>query len=68
MGVGVFCPDKADDPRTLRVIAINPAAAEILAIKAEDVLGKTFADFPRFVETGFSERYLEVICTGKAKT
>jgi two-component system, NarL family, sensor kinase len=67
MGVGVFCPDKADDPRTLRVIAINPAAAEILAIKAEDVLGKTFADFPRFLETGFSERYLEVSRTRKAK-
>ncbi|NEP19843.1 MAG: PAS domain S-box protein [Leptolyngbya sp. SIO4C1] len=58
--------EAADDPRSFRLIATNPAAAQLTGIPADTVLGKQMIEgFPALFETNIPQRYQTIVNTGK---
>ena len=57
-----------DDPRSLLLIAANPAARRAAALAVEDCEGKLLADMaPKLFETGIPQACAEVIRSGQAR-
>ncbi len=50
LGVVLLHLENPQDVKTYRIIDLNPAAAEITGSAAEDLLGRTLADFPKLFE------------------
>lgn len=66
IGLYVYHLEDWNDDRTLRVIATNPAAAQLSGIPMEQVLGKTLDEnFPSLRAQGVPQLYLQVIHTGE---
>src|SRR5436305_6892260 len=51
VGVLILHLESPRDPRTFRIIDINPAAASLTGTTLEDLRGKTLADFPNLLKT-----------------
>jgi PAS domain S-box-containing protein len=55
-------------PQTMRLIAANPAAAQIVGIAREDLLGKTLPEiFPSWLKSDIPAVLQEMVLSGKAK-
>ena len=61
VGMLVLHLDDPGDPKTFRIVDINPAAASLTGATLEDLRGRTLADFPRLLETAFPVSCLEAL-------
>ncbi|HKW63320.1 MAG TPA: PAS domain-containing protein [Candidatus Acidoferrum sp.] len=61
VGLIVLHLENLKDPRTFKVIEINPAAATLTGAKLEDLRGKTLGDFPRLLQTKLPVSCLEAL-------
>ena len=61
VGMIVLYLENPKDPRTFKIIDINPAAATLTGATPEDLRGKTLGDFPRLLETHFPVSCLEAL-------
>jgi PAS domain S-box-containing protein len=67
-GLHIYHLEKTDDDRTLRMIAVNPAAERLTGIHAKDVIGKTIDEnFPGLREKGIPADYANVARTKISK-
>lgn len=67
-GLHIYHLENFDDDRTLRMIAVNPAAERLTGIHARDVLGKTIDEnFPGLREKGIPADYANVARTKVSK-
>ncbi len=63
-GLHIYHLEDIDDDRTLRMIAVNPAAERLTGVRAKDQLGNTLDEnFPRLREKGIPAEYANVIRT-----
>ena len=58
LGVVVLRLEDPADVKTFRIVDLNPAAAEIAGSAAEDLRGRTLAEFPEFLKTALPRRCL----------
>jgi PAS domain S-box-containing protein len=66
VGLHLFHLEDINDDRTLRMVATNPAAAQITGVAREEVLGKTLDEnFPGLRERGMPQLYANVVRSGK---
>lgn len=61
VGMLVLHLEDPGDPKTFRIVDINPAAAALTGATLEDLRGRTLADFPRLLETAFPVSCLEAL-------
>src|SRR5437588_8204475 len=61
MGMLVLHLENPRDPKTFRIIDINPAAAFLTGTTLEDFRGKTLADFPKLLKTPLPVSCLEAL-------
>lgn len=61
VGMIVLHLENLKDPRTFKIIDINPAAATLTGAAIEDLRGKTLGDFPRLLETQLPVSCLEAL-------
>lgn len=66
-GVVVLHLEKPEDARTLRIIDLNPAAANLTGSTQEGLRGKTLAEFPGLLKTPFPGRCLDAFRAGELK-
>ena len=67
-GLHIYHLENLDDDRTLRMIAVNPAAERLTGIHARDILGKTLDEnFPGLREKGIPADYATVARTKISK-
>ena len=67
LGVVLLHLEDPQDTKSLKIIDLNPAAAEIIAASREDLLGKTLGDFPKLLETELRGSCLAVLQSGEPK-
>lgn len=60
-GMIVLHLENLKDPRTFKIIEINPAAAKLTGATLEDLRGKTLGDFPKLLKTQFPVSCLEAL-------
>lgn len=66
LGLHLYCLEDLEDDRTLRMIYVNRAGAEIIKLTEEELVGNTLDEnFPGLREKGIPQHYAEVIRTGK---
>src|SRR5437764_2487040 len=63
VGMLVLHLENLKDPRTFKIIDINPAAATLTGSTLEDFRGKTLGDFPKLLKTPLPESCLEAVRT-----
>lgn len=63
VGMLVLHLENLKDPRTFKIIDINPAAATLTGATLEDFRGKTLGDFPKLLKTPLPESCLEAVRT-----
>ena len=61
VGMLVLHLENPRDPKTFRIIDINPAAAFLTGTTLEDFRGKTLADFPKLLKTPLPVSCLEAL-------
>jgi len=61
VGMLILHLENPKDPRTFKIIDINPAAATLTGATLEDLRGKTLGDFPRLLETPLPVSCLEAL-------
>lgn len=61
VGMLILHLENPRDPKTFKIIDINPAAASLTGTKLEDLRGKTLADFPKLLNTPLPVSCLEVL-------
>jgi PAS domain S-box-containing protein len=67
-GLHIYHLENIDDDRTLRMIAVNPAAERLIGMPAKEVLGKTIDEsFPGLREKGIPADYANVVRTRTPK-
>jgi|WetSurMetagenome_2_1015567.scaffolds.fasta_scaffold00535_4 PAS domain S-box-containing protein len=67
-GLFIYNLENTDDDRTLRLMALNPAAERLTGISANDVLGKTLDEcFPGLREKGIPNEFADVVRTRTSK-
>ena len=67
-GLAILRLENRDDPRSLRLIAANPAARRAAGVAVEDYEGKLLADAaPKVFETGIPQACAEVVRSGQAR-
>src|SRR6266436_5491075 len=59
LGVVILRLENPQDPRTFRIIDLNPAAALITGSTLEDLRGRTLAEFPKLLKTAIPGRCLD---------
>ncbi len=63
-GLHIYHLEETDDDRSLRMIAVNPAAERLTGIPAKDVIGNTLDEnFPGLREKGIPADYANVVRT-----
>jgi PAS domain S-box-containing protein len=67
VGVALLLLEDPADARTFRIVETNPAAAVITGWKAERILNKRLADFPRLLKTNLPRQFQEALQSGVAK-
>jgi PAS domain S-box-containing protein len=67
-GLHIYHLEDIEDDRTLRMIAVNPAAERLTGISSGDVIGKTLDEnFPGLREKGIPQDYANVVRTKISK-
>jgi PAS domain S-box-containing protein len=67
-GLAILHLENRDDPRSLRLMAANPAARRAAGVAVEDYEGKPLADrAPKLFETGIAQACVDVVRSGQAK-
>ena len=67
-GLHIYHLENPDDDRTLRMIAVNPAAERLTGIHASNMIGKTIDEnFPGLREKGIPDDYANVVRTKISK-
>jgi PAS domain S-box-containing protein len=67
-GLHIYHLENIEDDKTLRMIAVNPAAERMTGISSTDVIGKTIDEiFPRLREKGIPQDYANVVRTKLSK-
>jgi len=64
-GLIVWHWEDVNDPRSCGIIYANPAAERITGVSAQELAGKTLADFPKWIETRFPGFQQAVILSGQ---
>ena len=59
LGVVILQLENPQDPRSFRIIDLNPAAALITGSTLEDLRGRTLAEFPKLLKTAIPGRCLD---------
>ena len=59
LGVVILQLENPQDPRSFRIIDLNPAAASITGSTLEDLRGRTLAEFPKLLKTAIPGRCLD---------
>jgi signal transduction histidine kinase/CheY-like chemotaxis protein len=68
VGLHVWRLEDRENLHTLTLVSSNPAAAHVLGVRVEDVLGKRMEDgFPEFLETDLPRQCRDVIVSGIAR-
>src|SRR5215469_10879424 len=67
VGMIVLHLENPKDPRTFKIIDINPAAATITGATLEDLRGKTLGDFPKLLQTQLPGSCLEALRAGEPR-
>jgi len=65
--MAIVCLEEPDKPASLRIVAINPAAAQVSDVPTAAVGKRLDQDFPEIAQTRFPELVTEVLRTGVAK-
>jgi PAS domain S-box-containing protein len=63
LGIVVLELENPQDAKTFRIIEINPATTLLTGATAEDLSGKTLAEFPKLLKTPFPHACAEVLET-----
>ena len=61
VGMIVLYLENPKDPRTFKIIDVNPAAATLTGATLEDLRGKTLGDFPKLLQTQLPVSCLEAL-------
>lgn len=61
VGMIVLHLENPKDPKTFKIIDVNPAAATLTGATLEDLRGKTLGDFPRLLQTQLPVSCLEAL-------
>jgi signal transduction histidine kinase len=67
LGVVVLHLENPSDVKSLRIIDLNPAAAEMTGGTLEDLRGRTLAEFPKFLKTPFLGQCIAAFRSGEAR-
>ena len=67
VGVVLLLLEDPLDPGTFRIVDANLAAAEMAKSAPQSFLGRTFADFPKLLETSFPGQMLSALRSGAAR-
>jgi signal transduction histidine kinase len=67
LGVVVLHLENPSDVKSLRIIDLNPAAAEMTGWTMEDLRGRTLAEFPKFLKAPFLGQCLAAFRSGEAR-
>jgi PAS domain S-box-containing protein len=67
LGVVLLHLEEPEDATTLRIVDLNPAAAELTGSTLEALRGKTLAEFPGLLKTPFPGRCLAAFQAGELK-
>jgi len=65
--MAIVCLEEPDKPASLRIVAINPAAAQVSDVPTAAIGKRLDQDFPEIAKTRFPELVTEVLRTGVAK-
>lgn len=66
IGFQIWQLEAADNPHSLRLVMINPAAGELIGISIADIAGKLILEaFPAIADTEIPQIYAEVVRTGQ---
>lgn len=63
LGIAVLQLENPQDAKTFRIIEINPAATRLTGAAAEDLTGRTLAEFPKLLKTRFPRVCAEALET-----
>ncbi len=67
LGLAVWRLEEAGNPKSFRLIAVNPAASRASGIPMDALVGKPMAEvLPHFLQTDLPQRFIDVIVTGAA--
>jgi PAS domain S-box-containing protein len=67
-GLAILCLENCDDPRSLRLIAANPAARRAAGLSGDECEGKLLVDAaPKLFKTGMAQACAEVVRGGQAR-
>jgi PAS domain S-box-containing protein len=66
-GVAILRLENPRDPRTFRIVDVNPAAARFTGKSIEDLRGKKLSEFPKLFETPVPDGLLDTLNTGQSK-
>src|SRR5438128_1083264 len=67
LGVVLLHLEDPEDVKSLKIVDLNPAAAEITAAPRGNLLGKRLQDFPKLFETELPESCIAVLQSGEPK-
>ena len=67
IGVVVLRLENHEDPNSFRIVDLNPAVASLTGCTLDKVRGRTLAEFPRLLKTGFPNECLNVFHTRNPK-
>lgn len=67
LGVILLHLEESEDAATLRIVDLNPAAADLTGSTIEFLRGKRLADFPGLLKTSFPGRCLDSFRAGELK-
>ena len=65
--MAIVCLEEPDKPASLRIVAINPAAAQVSDVPTAAIGKRLDQDFPEIAQTRFPELVTEVLRTGVAR-
>jgi PAS domain S-box-containing protein len=67
MGVVVLHLENPRDPKTFKIIDVNPAAARLTGAAADDLRGRKLGEFPELLRTSLPESCLDAYRKGEAR-
>ncbi len=67
VGVVLLSLEHPSDPESFRIVDANRAAAEITRSRSPKLLGRSLADFPKFLETPLPGQFLATLRSGEAR-
>ena len=65
--MAIVCLEERDNPASLRIVALNPAAANASDVPTDAIGKRVDLDFPEIAQTSFPAHVAEVLSTGLPK-